>query len=204
MTEGSRKCDASGVTEPPGEPSGMSEYHVPCECGMTVAVEVSKAGTTQTCVCGKAVQIPLMSALRRAAGQTRMPLNALEHFRLLSREGRLPDNVSCPITGAPVNDTVWVHVQCEREEVRYGRIKLWQHLLLFLFTRVILFYRSGRPEVYGRDTAVEVPLGINHAARSSFATARGQRFLKEALSCSPTYSQLLREYPDAEVWVIDD
>jgi len=182
----------------------MTEYHVPCECGMTVAVEVSKAGTTQTCVCGKAVQIPLMSALRRAAGQKPMPLNALEHFRLLSREGGLPDNVSCPITGAPVNDTVWVHVQCEREEVRYGRIKLWQHLLLFLFTRVILFYRSGRPEVYGRDTAVEVPLGINRAARSSFATARGQRFLKEALSCSPTYSQLLREYPDADVWVIDD
>jgi len=182
----------------------MTEYHVPCECGMTVSVEVTKAGTTQTCFCGKAVQIPLMSALRRAAGQTPMPLNALEQFRLLSREGRLPDNVSCPITGEPVNDTVWLHVQCERVEVRDGRIKLWQHLLLALFTRVILIYRSDRPEVYGRDTAVELPLGINRSARSSFTAARGQRLLKEALSCSPTYSQILREYPDAEVWLIDD
>jgi|688.fasta_scaffold11056_7 hypothetical protein len=182
----------------------MTKYHVPCECGMTVSVEVSKAGTTQTCFCGKAVQIPLMSALRRAAGQTPMPLNALEQFRLLIREGRLPDNVSCPITGEPVNDTVWLHVQCERVEVRDGRIKLWQHLLLALFTRVILVHRSGRPEVYGRDTAVEVPLGINRSARSSFMAARGQRFLKEALSCSPTYSQILREYPDAEVWLIND
>jgi hypothetical protein len=201
---GFETCDVTGVAELPGDFARMTEYHVPCECGMTVPVEVSKAGTTQTCFCGKAVQIPLMSALRRAAGQTPMPLNALEQFRLLSREGRLPDNVSCPITGEPVNDTVWLHVQCEREEVRYSRIKLWQHLLLFLLARVILFYRSGRPEVYGRDTAVEVPLGINRAARNSFATARGQRFLKEALSCSPTSSQLLREYPDAEVWVIDE
>ncbi len=207
LTEGSRKCDASGLAEPPGEPSRMTEYEVSCECGKTIPVEAMQAGATITCPCGKPVQVPKLSKLRRAAGQTPIPLNVVEQIRSLIRDGQLPDNVSCPITGKPVDNTVWLHIQCERIDVRHGEPGFWSNIAYFfligwIWFIVALLIKEPRKE-FGHDISVDAPLGINHAASGSI-TAASVRTLKAVLAHTPIYSQLLHEYPAADVWVVDD
>ncbi len=44
-------------------------YSVPCECGKTLAVIATDAGTDMRCECGRLVSVPILSQLRQQSGQ---------------------------------------------------------------------------------------------------------------------------------------
>lgn len=184
----------------------MATYEVRCECGRTIPVEARLAGSRASCFCGRSVVVPNLSQLRRAAGETAIPLNTVERIRLAIREGELPDNRFCPITGRAVDDTIWLHVQCERVMVRYRGGGWWSRLFFHLFLGwfALFFDREKGRDEFGHDIAVEVPLAISSSARESLAAARGPKALVDALRGTPLYRELLEEYPAAEVWIVDD
>lgn len=184
----------------------MNTYEIRCECGRTIAVESRLAGSQASCFCRRTVPVPNLSQLRRAAGQTAIPLNVVERIRVAIRDGELPDNRFCPVTGRPVNDTIWLHVQCERVVVRIRGHGWWGQAFLHLVFGwlALLLPRERARDEFGHDVAVEVPLAISASARESLIGARGRKPLVDALRCTSLYRDLLDEYPSAEVWIVDE
>lgn len=41
------------------------EYNVPCDCGQSLTVRAGDAGASKLCVCGRELQVPPLSVLRR-------------------------------------------------------------------------------------------------------------------------------------------
>ena len=184
----------------------MATYEVRCECGRTIPVEARLAGAGASCFCGRTVPIPNLSQLRRAAGETAIPLTVVERIRLAIRAGELPDNRFCPFNGRPVDDTVRIRVECERVTVRQRGPGWWgQFFSHVVFGWLALFFPrdQGRDE-FGHDIVVDVPLAISASARESRAAALGRKSLVDALRGTPLYRELLEEYPAADVWIIDD
>jgi hypothetical protein len=181
----------------------MSEYEVKCECGKSIRVASSQAGSSVYCVCGREVPVPSMSHLRRSAGQTPVPLNAVEHVRQMIACGQLRENTKCPLTGLPVDDEVALHIQCERVLVRHGDAGWWRiFCFTFLFGWVwLLFTRNEQREEFGHDIAVVVPVAVNSQARAQINAMRTQREFRTILATTPAYLRLLEEYPESEISV---
>jgi hypothetical protein len=151
------------------------------------------------------VDVPLLSALRRSAGETAIPLNALETIQALIRDGELPSGDVCPYSGASANCTLFVCVRCERSWVRGSdsidaRGAILYVLFLGWIGALIALGKSGaRREELGRDTAIDLPLRVSSAATSKLMRLRNQRKWKALLRETPAYARLLDEFPDARV-----
>lgn len=170
-------------------------YSVTCQCGRVLAVAASQAGSSTECRCGRQLDIPRLSELRSAAGETPIPLNTVERIRAMIRQGELPVGDVCPYSGRPANETVYFDVQCERTWVRRRGPKFffgWIGLLMAL-------YHDGPREEFGRETTIRVPLRIAGEARGQILRMRSQSKLKRLLLQTPIYGELLREYPQASV-----
>jgi hypothetical protein len=152
------------------------------------------------------VDVPLLSALRRSAGQTAIPLNAIEVIQALIRDGELPNGEVCPYSGAPANSTVSVCVQCERSWVRGSdslstRSAILYVLFLGWIGALIAYCKSSsRPrEELGRDTVIDLPIRVSSGATSKLMRLRNQRKWKSLLRKTPAYARLLDEFPSARV-----
>ncbi len=123
------------------------------------------------------------------------------------RDGALPAGDICPVSGRPANDTILLHVQCERPWVRGGDPwdtgKVIVYVLLFGWLGALIASRKTPPdEKLGRDTSVTIPLRISSDVRPKFERLRRQRKLKSLLPQTPIYSTFLKEYPEAWVSVL--
>lgn len=154
--------------------------------------------------------MPLLSALRRSAGETAIPLNAIETIQGLIRDGELPKGDRCPYSGAAANCTFLVRVQCERSWVRGSepigaRDAIVYVVFLGWIGALIAYGKSrGRREELGRDTIIDLPLRVSADAAAKLARLRSQRAWKALLRKTPAYARLLDEYPDARMTPIAD
>ena len=180
-------------------------YSVTCRCGKNLPVSAVQAGSTILCMCGAAVDVPLLSALRRSAGETAIPLNAIETIQALIRDGELPSGDVCPYSGASANRTFLVRVQCERSFVRgsdpidaKGAIF---YVVFFGWIGALVAYckLGARREELGRDTIIDLPLRVSADAVAKLARLRSRRTWTAILRKTPAYARLLDEYPDARV-----
>ena len=133
--------------------------------------------------------------------------------------GELPQGFTCPYSGRPANDTIFLHVQCERSWVRGGEFEDTDESMdtigagvfsLVFFgwiaapTALIAMAMSkpreelGREEL-GRNTSLDVPMRISTDIRPELMRMRRQRKLKALLRQTPIYSQLLEEFPSATI-----
>jgi hypothetical protein len=156
------------------------------------------------CSCGKSVDVPTLSNLRKSAGQSAIPLSTIDRIRIMVRDGALPAGEICPVSGRPADETILIDVQCERAWVRGGESwdtgKVIAYVLLFGWIGALIASRKSQPyEELGRDTSLTVPLRISSEVRPKLQRMRRQRKLKSLLSQTPIYSQLLKEYPEAIV-----
>lgn len=181
-------------------------YRVNCACGATQPVSASQAGSTLRCECGRPLEVPLLSILRRAAGEPPIPLSTIERIASMIRDGEAPGGDVCPYSGRPANDCVLVRVQCERSSVRGGGgdgsgLTILAYGVLFGWIDLFIAAREeALPlEVLGRDTYLEIPLRVSSDVASQIARIRRQRTLKRLLRQTPIYAALLDEYPDAHV-----
>lgn len=179
-------------------------YSVTCECGSRHAVSATQAGSMLECACGRSVDVPLLSALRKSAGESPIPLNTIERIRAMIQSGELPNGDICPYSGRPANSTIYFHVQCERSWVRGGDSwdtgKVIAYVLLFGWIGALIASKKSQPmEEIGRDTFLELPLRMSSDVASSVMRIRRQKKLKMLLRQTPIYARLLDESPEADV-----
>ncbi len=181
----------------------MSTYMVGCACGASSPVTATQAGSKIHCACGRTVDIPTLSTLRKSAGESATPQNAVERIKAMLQRGELPTGDICPYSGRPANDTILFHVQCERSWVRGGEMspgKIIAYIFFLGWIGALIAYYSHRPrEELGRDTSLTIPLRVSSDVRAMILRMRGQRKLKSLLSHVPAYAQLFAEFRDATV-----
>ena len=178
-------------------------YSIQCKCKRVIHVRAAQAGTSVPCACGATVEVPTVSGLRKAAGEEAIPMSTIGRIRAMITQGELPTGEICPISGRPVDDVVFLRVQCERTWV-HGRDSLgWIDLLACLVSGWLLVYAallgSPPPEVMGRDTVIDVPLRISKESRRRLLKTRRQRKLRLLLESIPVYCELLSEFPEAMI-----
>jgi len=89
-----------------------------CECGNTLEVTATQAGTEIPCLCGDAVRVPLLSQLRQLAGQGAYEVDTVDTIIRMTRDGELPHGDICVISGFPTSDTYDLYVQCESKWIK--------------------------------------------------------------------------------------
>ncbi len=120
------------------------------------------------------------------------------------RNGELPTDKVCPLSGRNADETIEFHIHCERSWVRGGEPtdigKILAYYMLFGWTGAIIASRKMQTrEEFGRETSVTVPVRISSDVRAKIFRMRRQKTLKSLLHNVPIYQRLLREYPDAIV-----
>ena len=179
-------------------------YAVTCGCGTRHPVSATQAGSTLSCACGRSIEVPPLSDLRSAAGESAIPLNTIEEIRVLVRRGELPNGSICPYSDRPANATLVLLVKCEQMWVRGGdRWRTGSIVAAVLFCgwigALLALFSPVRREELGRDTVVEVPVRISSDLADEMLRIRQQKKLKSILRKTPIYAKLLEEFPRASV-----
>src|SRR5947208_3547697 len=107
-------------------------YRIACECGESVTVAETAAGTTALCRCGRKVVIPSLRELRRQAGVPESGPSPELAVEALLLAGELPEEDHCVLCGVATDATVCCRTECERAYVRSGQPSWWVYLLAFL------------------------------------------------------------------------
>ncbi|MDR3111107.1 MAG: hypothetical protein LBU65_15675 [Planctomycetaceae bacterium] len=55
------------------------KYQLPCQCGLTIAVETSQAGGQVVCSCGQQIQVPSLIKLKQLPPDDNLPVVSAEH-----------------------------------------------------------------------------------------------------------------------------
>ncbi len=180
-------------------------YPVACACGKVHWTPAGYAGSKFACHCGKAVEVPTLSELRKSVCRTPSGTRdtAVSHTfdaeldigsRL--RRGTLPVESACVMCQEPTTNAVPVSVVCERQrESAIGW--LWFVLLcppLMPIGLIILVVRSHQGT--GRDVAFHLPVRVCEECQSAVFTEDGAN---EALRATPLYARLMQQYPETVV-----
>ena len=180
---------------------------VRCECGTTLPVDASEAGTTIVCRCQRSLELPRLSALRALAGSADDSGSVLERVRRQIERGDLPSNAICPITGEPATFTLWYSILCEREWARRTDAESGIAALFLIFGGwfglLFAVLWGGRRELVGNNVLLEAPMRFSHRGSQRARSMRWQRSLKRTLATTSIYKELLRTYPQARVMRVD-
>ena len=181
-------------------------YSTSCSCGRELAVEATQAGAELECPsCRRNVKVPRLSQLRVAVGESAIPLNSGERVTQAVRQGLLPNNLVCPVTGGKANAVAVFRIHCERSWKRTqdsGDDHAISRLITLLFFGLLGFFvwtSRKRHEVLGRDTFVDAPLRVSSDVVRQLSRQRNQRELKRLLCTVPEYAAVFEEYPGATV-----
>jgi hypothetical protein len=187
------------------------KYSVTCDCGKALPVSATQAGATLTCECGKDVFVPSMSELRKSVGENSVPQNSIQKIRAMVRNGELPTDNMCPLTGERPDTTLKLYIQCERSwkirvisnddvvdaDKAVALLLMPKLLSLYFFVRDLT--RKKNYEKLGRDTALMVPLRIASKNLPPLRGVRRWKKIKKILRQSPICAEFLKEYPRAKL-----
>ena len=182
-------------------------YSVPCECGKTLAVIATDAGTDMRCECGRLVSVPILSQLRATIRPRAYEAGTIDKINRMIRDGQLPPGDRCMICGVTTSDALDVHVQCESAWVKGpGNTRfLLVALGILFFPFWILWVFLGREllgeerKELGCERSACAPLRIctkhGDELRRKWTTAK----IKKLLLAILVYRELLAEFPAAKV-----
>jgi hypothetical protein len=180
------------------------KYEVTCGCGRNIGVGATQAGRKLDCpACGQPVQVPRLSTLRISAGEEAIPLNSVERVEQAVRQGKLPSNQVCPITGGNPDSIAVFRIHCEQTWKKEGDSLVesifWRVLFGGWIGRMIADSRAAKPEVLGRNTAVDAPVRVSSSTLQSLSHQRNQREMHRILKAVPEYAAVLADFPKARV-----
>jgi hypothetical protein len=177
------------------------EYPLPCACGDNVTVTEAAAGTTVTCSCGRAIDVPSWRELNALSGNSAPSLNPALAIETLLGAGKVPFDPICARCGTETAEQVQVIAECERVQIKGGGVS-WPTLILsalflpiFIFLVVAIFVRK-RVEVHGQDKVYWLPLPACAQCRQHLKDAAT---LQRAFRNVKLYRQLLKKFPDARI-----
>lgn len=176
------------------------QYRIYCECGESVTVAETAAGTSAPCRCGRTVVIPSLRELRRLAGVPESSPSPEMAVEALLLAGKLPEEDHCVLCGTETSATVCCKTECERARVRGGQPPLWAYLLGYLtfgwLGVLIAELTAGEEREWGKDRVFPLPLRVCDACRRGLTNPAA---VKAALCRVPLYQRLLAKYPRARV-----
>lgn len=175
-----------------------------CDCGLSIGATASIAGMNVTCECGASVPVPSLGRLRELAGRHPYEVSTVDVIAGMIERGDLPAGDQCAVLGGPTLHVLVFQVEVERAFVERGPalLALVAGLLAALAAPLFFFPLLWRERAgpRGRDTIVSAPLRVSPEGQKQVRLA-GQRALKRWLRTVPVYKKLLKEYPEARVWV---
>ncbi len=181
-------------------------YSFPCECGHSITVSATAAGSEVACQCGRSQVVPPLSTLRVMAGRGAYEVGTIDTIRRMIRDGELPGGQICVVSGVPTTDTAILRIQCERVWVTTSRSpfdaadRAFIGFLIFGWIGALVGWAcKGKPQQeHGRETYIDVPLRVAED-QIRVLQNESQAKLKRLLSEVPIYEQLLLEFPEAVV-----
>ena len=179
--------------------SRIMDLSVTCECGSRLAVSPSMAGQVAVCTCGKSVQVPRLSELRRAVGLDAFEVSISDRLHAMSRDGRLPVERECVACGKPTQERLECSVECERPYAKGP--SFWKSFFVMLLGPIWAMAAMKRDydatEVHGNELVIRTPIRI---CRSCFESGSfSKRRCVELLRKTGHYARLLDAYPKADV-----
>ena len=149
-----------------------SDLFVQCPCSKQITVSPSQCGSAIQCTCGRTLEIPRLSQLRRDCGQGDKNLSILEKIAGLKNAGLLPPENTCSVCSSVTDDVIECHVQCEVASVTSpsGLVSFISILFLPFMTLAALIAEEHREaEIHGRFTEIDIPVSICKSCKSKFA-----------------------------------
>lgn len=182
-------------------------YFVNCQCGRRHEVAAYQAGTALACGCGRQVPVPLLSQLRRDAGQDAYVTNAAERIARLLASGEIPTRGRCLVCDRQTMLVDECTAVCEQSWQRVNRRLDRSTLFLAIITgplfALLYFLSRGKQpeddvEVLGHDVSVTLRYHWCEGCRER-NSLRSLRELRQSLERLPEYAALFREYPDVRL-----
>jgi hypothetical protein len=182
---------------------GVASFFIDCACGNRIEVVAAAAGTAVWCHCGREVDVPRLSELRRMAGQEAFLTNAVERTRAKLADGYLPGDGRCAVCGAEAKVMRRFDIVCEKtisvaNNLNQGFVTMafwlffgWAGLL----RACIRGTRSHSTELRGRDVWIRVPLAM--CEKCAVPLEGERRAIRNLLELE--YSDLFQEYPEATI-----
>lgn len=184
--------------------STAKQYRARCDCGSEVPVERSAAGGTVVCRCGRNVDVPRLSELKRQAGEV-VTFSACDRVRQLLLNGGLPPDPMCRITQRPTADVVHLTVVCEQPRVSGGHTWWWlvfagigAFCVSWWMLPLYLLTAHRRTVIVGPETVFRLPVPVASDRQSQVRDFK-EAALRELLCTVPLYAELLSEFPRARV-----
>lgn len=139
----------------------------------------------------------------RGAGVTGgVASGALQRIHTMVRTGELPQIGPCPHSGHVANETIVFHVTCRRapaggdDAMAHVGKATWADLFHWFGTTA----SAGQPNGSGPGIeTVDIPLRIARDARAEILQIRSQQQLRTLLRSTPVYAQLLAEFPQSTI-----
>lgn len=170
---------------------------VTCECGQKKEIIPANCGSSVNCICGKTIDVPRLSDVRRSCGQTPYATTIIERLHSMSRSNELPPTDRCCCCQSIAIENVSCIVQCESHAI--SGPGFWKTCVMIVLSPSwilsMLLSSFGTPEVHGRATAIRLPLPVCGLCKKKVLASDAER--KKALRNIPLYEELLLKYPDA-------
>ncbi|HET6572501.1 MAG TPA: hypothetical protein VFG68_02785 [Fimbriiglobus sp.] len=170
-------------------------YPIGCECGATIHVPGTSAGTTFTCKCGRQVEIPGLARLKASIGQSTVSADLeLEH---LTAARALPLEANCTNCGRETTNEIAFSVVCERPEDKSGG-SFWYQVFFIWFSPLLymMHMATRQSEVHGRNVVFRLPVRVCETCQPSL---NSQSAIRDTLRQTPVYARLLDKYPHARI-----
>ncbi|MFY7951642.1 MAG: hypothetical protein ACOVT5_03960 [Armatimonadaceae bacterium] len=171
-------------------------YPVVCACGKVHQCPAGYAGSRFRCHCGQAVEVPSLSQLKAARGETVLSPE-LEISTLLSVNG-LPLEPDCALCGCRTQDSLMVQVICESPNQQESFSPDISLISLFLSPITGIVVLPGADQSSGGGETVQVQLPIR-MCQSCASDVESWDEIREAMRRTPVYRRLLRKYPESRL-----
>jgi hypothetical protein len=171
-------------------------YSVRCGCGKVHSVVTGQAGSRIGCTCGREVEVPSLSVLRREAGESSASPELVIESML--NAGELPQESRCVECHTITNDVAYFSVVCESTELKkpHGGCSLASFFILWSWIGLLFgaLRNEAESRVVGRNVSFRLPLRVCPICKEKSRTA-----VKELLCRVPVYAHLLSKYPHATI-----
>jgi hypothetical protein len=186
-------------------PASGAQFSLKCQCGQTVTVAASEAGSTVECLCGAEVKVPSLGRLREMVGKDPYESGPADMIRRMVQTGELPAGRTCAHSRKPTDDVLDFEILVPRSFQRpQGLDKLISNFWLFGIMGQI-YMTLFRPPKIEEAGAVRVRAPLRVSARYHAKVRRmSQRRLKKLLRTVPVYAKLLEESAFTKVSVAEE
>jgi hypothetical protein len=175
------------------------EFKINCPCGSPLSVSEGSAGATVTCKCGRAVNVPSLSALRVQAGLPPYDPGPVLTIQHMLAAGTLPGTRTCTVCGQETDQIAKVLTQCEKSYRSGGGRRVWVVEFLFLLIAPLIYMlvrRREEIEEFGRDTNFVLPLAVCSGCVPKLRSAKSLRRQMEKI---PEYARLFQKFPESQL-----